>query len=149
SLVKSEEEELVRFARAFVRAAHSVSHPIHPVFGDEGPLSFAILAGPLERDADNGWQRKVCCYEYPRNSVCRSPAGVPSTAATVQLFDRGTLKIGDRLRTVSIFDTSLSVELTGMSDYFGHRGVLVAVTGAGWITTRSQLVVDFDDPLTP
>jgi proline racemase len=149
SLVRSEEEELVRFARAFVQVANSVSHPIHPAFGDQGPLSFAILAGPLERDAENGWQRKVCCYEYPRNSVCRSPAGVPSTAAAVQLFERGALKVGDRLRTVSIFDTSLSVEITGSSDYLGHRGVRAAVTGAGWITTRSQLVVDFDDPLTP
>jgi proline racemase len=67
----------------------------------------------------------------------------------VQLFERRALKVGDRLRTVSIFDTSLSVEIPGLSDYFGNRGVRAAVTGAGWITTRSQLVVDFDDPLTP
>lgn len=149
SLVKSEEEELVRFARAFVAAARSVAHPLHPVFGDEGPLSFAILTGQLERDAQNAWQRKVCCYEYPRNSVCRSPAGVPSTAATVQLFEQGALKIGDRLRTVSIFDSSLSVEIIEESDYFDRRGVRVTVTGAGWITARSQLFVDFDDPMTP
>jgi proline racemase len=148
-LIREEEEELVRFARAFIPAARAACHPIHPVFGDEGPLTFAVLTGPPELDANRVLQRRVCCYEYPRNSVCRSPAGVPSTAAAVQLVDRGILEVGDSLRTISIFNSNLFVEIAGTAEYQGHQGVRVAVTGVGWITMRSQLVVDFDDPLTP
>jgi proline racemase len=149
ALEKSEEKELVAFATKFVLAARTVCHPIHPVFGDEGPLTFAIMAGPLKQDGDKNWQRKVCCYEFPRDSVCRSPAGVPSTAAAVQLHDRGEIAIGETLQTVSIFGTTLSVKLSAEVGYCDQTGVRAAVTGSGWITMRSHLVVDFTDPLTP
>lgn len=149
SLVRNEEDELVRFAKAFVPAARKVCHPLHPAYGDEGPLSFAVLAGPLEGSAGRGFERRVCCYEYPRTSVCRCPAGVPSTAAAVQLLRRGALAGGDTLRTVSVFDTDLHVRITGTEDYHGYKAARAAVSGTGWITMRSQLVVDFRDPLTP
>ena len=150
SLVRQEEEELVRFAKAFIPAARAVCHPVHPEFGDEGPLSFVVFAGPLvERGPDDERRCKVCCYEYPRNSVCRSPAGVPTTSVVVDLLHRGDLNVGDRLRSVSIFDTDLQAEITGTRDYLGRQGVRVRVAGVGWITARSQLIVDFRDPLTP
>jgi proline racemase len=149
SLVRDEEEELVRFAKAFVPAARAVCRPVHPEFGDEGPLSFVVFAGPIEDAAGGERQCRVCCYEYPRNSVCRSPAGVPTTSVVVRLLHRGALSVGDSLRSVSIFGTDLRAEITGTVDYFGRQGVRVSVAGVGWITARSQLVVDFRDPLTP
>lgn len=148
-LVSTEEERLVQFAKTFVPLVREVCHPIHPVYGDEGPLSFVVFASPLAGTATSGWERRVSCYEYPRTSVCRSPAGVPSTAAAVQLLDRGELKVGDTLRTISVFDTDLHVRLTGTEDYHGYKAARAAVTGTGWITMRSQLMVDFRDPLTP
>lgn len=149
SLVRDEEEELVRFAKAFVPAARGVCRPVHPEFGDEGPLSFVVLAGPLGLGPDGERQCKVCCYEYPRGSVCRSPAGVPTTSVVVRLLHQGALAVGDRLRSVSVFDTDLLAQITGTTDYHGRQGVRVSVAGTGWVTARSQLVVDFRDPLTP
>ncbi|MCB1379123.1 MAG: proline racemase family protein [Alphaproteobacteria bacterium] len=149
ALISSEEEEIVRFAKAFVPAARQVCHPIHPEFGDEGPLSFAVLASPLGGSASTGWERRVCCYEFPRMSVCRCPAGVPSTAAAVQLLNQDRLSVGDTLRTISVFDTDLRAKITETEDYHGYKGARAAVTGTGYITMRSQLVVDFRDPLTP
>lgn len=149
SLARDDEEELVRFAKVFIPAARVACHPVHPEFGEEGPLSFVVFAGPLEQGTGGGSQCKVCCYEYPRASVCRSPAGVPTTSVVVDLLHRGALKVGDRLRSVSIFGTDLHAEITGTTDYFGGQGVRVAVSGSGWITARSQLIVDFRDPLTP
>lgn len=90
----------------------------------------------------------MCCYEYPPNSVCRSPAGVPSTAATVQLFIQGKLNVGARLQAASISDSTLDVEIMQESEHHVHRGVRVAVTGTGWIASRSEFVVDFNDPFT-
>lgn len=149
ALVRSDEAELVRFAKAFLGAARKVYHPLHPAYGDEGPLSFVVFAGPLNGSRESGWQRNVCCYVYPENSVCRCPAGVPTTAATVQLLRKGDLSIGDTLRSVSIFGTDLHAKITGTEDYHGHMAARAAVTGTGWIIARSQLSIDFEDPLTP
>lgn len=149
SLVPEEEEELVRFGKAFVPAVRVVCHPVYPEFGDEGPLSFVVFAGPLGAGADGVRQCKVCCYEYPRASVCRSPAGVPTTSVVVRLLHRGALGVGERLRSVSVFGTDLQAKITGTTAYLGRQGVRVSVAGVGWITARSQLVVDFRDPLTP
>lgn len=95
SLVREEEEELVRFAKAFIPAARAICHPIHPEFGEEGPLSFVVFAGSPGQSAGGERECKVCCYEYPRSSVCRSPAGVPTTSVVVRLLHRGALNVGD------------------------------------------------------
>lgn len=148
-LVRTEEAELVRFAKTFLKSARDVCHPQHPAFGDEGPLSFVVFAGALSGSGDSGWERRICCYVYPENSVCRCPAGVPTTAAAMQLLHKGNLAVGDRLRTISIFDTDLNAKITGTESYYGHQAARAAVTGTGWIIARSQVNVDFRDPLTP
>lgn len=148
-LVRTEEEELVRFGKAFIPVAREACRPMHPVYGDEGPLTFVVFAGDLAGNASHGWERRICCYEYPRPSVCRSPAGVPTTAATVQLLHCGALTLGDRLRSVSVFDMDLRARITAIEDYHGYKAARVAVTGAGWMIMRSQVLIDFRDPLTP
>lgn len=149
-LTPQDEEELVRFSKAFVEAARQVCHPIHPEFGDEGPLSFVIIAGDPVRRGPSQLTREVNCYEYPRSSICRSPAGVPSTAATVQLVDRG-FSADDlaEVRTVSAFGHDLVVRVVENVEYHGLRGTRVTVKGRGWITMRSRLVIDFADPMNP
>ncbi len=150
SLQREEESRIVDFARAFVPAVRDHGfRPFHPEFGDEGPLSFVVLVTDATKTEDGTWQRGVCCYEFPRHSVCRAPAGVPSTAALVQLADRGILSVGETLETRSIFGTCLQARFVDRDPYRGRDGMIAAVTGAGWITARSTLVVDFSDPLTP
>jgi len=149
ALARSEEEVLVRFANEFLAVARPAHHPIHPEFGDEGPLSFVVFVGDPQTGSSGILERHVCCYEHPRTSVCRSPAGVPSTAATLQLAHRGLLRVGGMLRTISIFGTDLRVTLLETVPYDNRQGARVSVTGTGWVVARSQLVVDFDDPMTP
>jgi trans-L-3-hydroxyproline dehydratase len=148
-LLRTEEERLVQFAKQFVDAARRVCRPAHPVFGDEGPLSFVVFVGPLVRKEGSEPRLKVCCYEHPKNSVCRSPAGVPTTAAVVRLLRRREVAIGEDVRSISLFDTHLQARIAETADYHGHDGVRVSVTGKGWIIMRSKAVVDFADPLTP
>ncbi|WP_084811049.1 proline racemase family protein [Ensifer sp. BR816] len=148
-LIREDEASLVEFARDFIPMIREHHHPVHPVFGDEVPLSFVVFAGEPDKVAEGEWERRICCYEYPRNSVCRAPAGVPSTAVLVQLVEQGKLSVGDALRTISIFDTDLLANVVSVDPYHGRNGVTVTVTGRGWITTRSQIIVDLSDPLTP
>jgi len=149
SLRRHEESDLVRFSGAFIDAVRERPRPVHPAFGDEGPLSFVVFAGALEASPQAELQCRVCCYEYPRNSVCRAPAGVPSTAVLARFAHRGELHLHQPVRTVSIFGTELCAHLTASVDYHQRTGYTASVTGAGWITARSQLWVDFSDPLSP
>ena len=148
-LERHEESRLVSFSQEFIAAVRAKYQFVHPVFGDEGPLSFVLFVSDAVKTGDRSWERGVCCYEYPRNSVCRAPAGVPSTAALVQLVDKGELGVGDVLKTTSIFRTSLSARVTRIEPYHGHDGVCAAVSGQGYLTAKSELIVDFSDPLTP
>lgn len=122
---------------------------MHPAFGDEGPLSFLVLAGPLAGNAGDGWERRLCTYLYPENNVCRGPGGTLATAAAAQLLQQGALRVGETLRAVSIFETDLYAKITSTEHYHGCTAARAAVTGSGWITMRSQVVADFSDPLTP
>ncbi|MDV7473218.1 proline racemase family protein [Acinetobacter lactucae] len=148
-LVQEEEEALVSFARKFITVVRDKFHPIHPVFGDEGPLSFVVFASSLSQFSQEDRECRVCCYEYPRKSVCRAPAGVPSTAVLARLVSRGLLELGERVRTVSIFGTDLKATVKSVSKYHEYDGYIVSVKGSGWITARSTLVINSDDPLTP
>jgi proline racemase len=148
-LVKDEEAELVRFAQDFLAVAGERYRPIHPVFGDEGPLSFVVFAGEALTTNTTQIECRVCCYELPRTNVCRSPAGVPTTAVLARLVFRDQLKLGESLRSESIFGSDLTATLIQIDDYHGYQGIRVMVRGTGWVTARSKLVVDFDDPLTP
>ncbi|MNP81044.1 hypothetical protein D3C76_1793040 [compost metagenome] len=53
------------------------------------------------------------------------------------------------MRTVSIFGTDLRAHVTAAVDYHGYPGFKASVTGSGWVTAKSQLMVDFTDSLTP
>ena len=74
SLTRENERLLTDFAQAFVDAARPTVHPTHPVFGDVGPLSFALLAGPLVTAGDGARQRRIAPYVHP-SSLCRCPVG--------------------------------------------------------------------------
>ncbi|WP_141202179.1 proline racemase family protein [Oceanimonas doudoroffii] len=148
-LIREEEEDIVSFSKSFIEAVNQLPRPVHPVFGEEGPISFVVYAGELQTGEDDSSSCRVCCYESPRNSVCRAPAGVPSTSVLVNLVNKGLLDLGECVRTVSIFGTSLQANITRKLDYHGKDGFEAMVTGSGWITSKSQIVVDFSDPLTP
>ena len=148
-LVPEEEGRLVAFGKDFITEARRCCHPMHPVFGDEGPLSFVVFARKPVRSRRDAFERRICCYEYPRDSVCRSPAGTPTTAAVVQMVEDGIAASGASVRTISVFDTDLHATISEIAPYNGLQGVKVAIRGAGWMLTRSQIIVDFDDPLTP
>jgi len=89
-LVRDEEAQLVQFAKTFLAQARRAVNPLHPVFGSEGSLSFVQFVGEPEKGADTTLE----C-----DSVVRSPAGVPTTAMLVQLYDQKQLGLGDTLNS--------------------------------------------------
>ncbi|WP_321813147.1 MULTISPECIES: proline racemase family protein [unclassified Paraburkholderia] len=148
-LHRNEEQKLVEFSKAFLLEARKHFKPMHPEFGDEGPLSFVVFAGTSEEESPDLRSIRTSCYVYPSDTVCRAPAGVPSTAVLLKLVDRGVLEVGASLRTISIFDTELMVTADELNPYADYVGLRATVKGRAFVISRSQVVVDFDDPLTP
>ncbi|WP_196491068.1 proline racemase family protein [Burkholderia cepacia] len=150
AFAKDEEKSLVAFSQAFLSAVHELPRPIHPEFGDEGPLSFVVFAGNPTTEPAGGLVARTSCYVHPSEHLCRAPAGVPSTAVLAQLVHRGILKRGDSLRTRSIFESELKVTVEEVGVYYGrYAGIRATVEGSGFVIAKTQVVVDFDDPMTP
>ena len=146
-LTRDEEEALGAFGHAFVEAARPTVRPAHPELGDMGPLSFALLAGPANASSEQTLHRRVASYVHPR-SVCRCPSGTGTTAAMAQLASQGRLGPGDSLLATSWFESSFIGTINKVSSLDGEPALEVATSSPGWVTARTEIVVDLDDPLT-
>lgn len=77
----------------------------------------------------------------------RSPCGTGTCARMVALNARGQLAIGEDFSHHSIIGSEFIGRLTGTTTTTGGRlAVLPTVTGRGWVTGRSQWVLDPTDP---
>lgn len=76
----------------------------------------------------------------------RSPCGTGTSARMAALHARGQLAIGEDFSHHSIIGSEFIGRLTGTTTAGGREAVLPTVTGRGWVTGRSQWVLDPTDP---
>jgi proline racemase len=76
----------------------------------------------------------------------RSPCGTGTCARMAALHARGQLGIGEDFSHHSIIGSEFIGRLTGTTTAGGRKAVLPTVTGRGWVTGRSQWVLDPTDP---
>lgn len=76
----------------------------------------------------------------------RSPCGTGTSARMAALHARGQLAIGEDFSHHSIIGSEFIGRLTGTTTVGGRKAVLPTVTGKGWVTGRSQWVLDPTDP---
>lgn len=146
---KEEEEELGAFAHDFMEAARRQQFPYeHAELGDQGPAVFVLWTAPAYRSEAGDLERRITPVVHPR-SVSRCPSGTGTTAAIAQLVERGEMAQGERLRTLSCWDTAFEGDCYQVAPFGDTLGCRVEVTGQGWIIARKEVAVDFTDPLTP
>ena len=148
-LLREEEEAMGAFSYDFMEAVRDQGISfLHRELGDQGPASFVLWVAPSYRNAEGELERRISPVVHPR-SVSRCPSGTGTTAAIAQMVEAGEMQQGDRLRTLSCWDTPFLGECYQVGPYGEVTGCRVEVTGTGWIISRKELVVNFDDPLTP
>lgn len=76
----------------------------------------------------------------------RSPCGTGTSARMAALHARGQLAIGEDFSHHSIIGSEFIGRLTGTTTVGSRKAVLPTVTGRGWVTGRSQWVLDPTDP---
>ena len=148
SLTRDEEPSLRKFGCAFVESARQTVYPTHPNLGDMGPLSFALFTGPAQASEQHTLGQRIASYVHP-DSLCRCPSGTGTTAAMTQLASRGNLARGDSLLATSWFGSSFIGKVDEVLAIDGKTALKVSTSSPGWVTARTQIVVDLDDPLTP
>ncbi|MFF2243794.1 proline racemase family protein [Arthrobacter sp. NPDC058130] len=76
----------------------------------------------------------------------RSPCGTGTSARMAALHARGQLAVGEAFSHQSIIGSEFIGRLTGTTTVAGRPAVLPTITGRGWVTGRSQWLLDPTDP---
>lgn len=128
-----------------------VTHPDNPAIsgvnlimlhtGDRVPgrqdrNTVVLSNGKLVRDDPSTWT----------GALDRSPCGTGTSARMAALHARGQLAVGEDFSHHSIIGSEFIGRLTGTTTVGYREAVLPTITGRGWVTGRSQWVLDPTDP---
>jgi proline racemase len=90
---------------------------------------------PLRADDPSTWT----------GALDRSPCGTGTSSRMAALHARGQLAIGEDFRHQSIIGSEFIGQLTDETTVAGRPAVLPTITGRGWLTGRSQWILDESD----
>ncbi|AWN14490.1 proline racemase family protein [Salinisphaera sp. LB1] len=144
-LVRDEEPALAAFADAFVKTVRPEFIENHPEFDDVTPLPFVHFMRTAHA-VDGGFRARGATYVHP-GVICRSPTGTGTSARIALMAERGQIREGQWLETLSPRDSSFIGTLLGQTTVNGQRGWDTHITGRAWTLTRSRVEVELDDPL--
>ena len=117
------------------------SHPENPEWDH---ISFCLFAGPLSETADGLTARNAVAIQPGK--VDRSPTGTALSARMALLHARGLMKVGDRLITTSIIDSSFEGRIVAETRLGNTAAIVPEISGRAWITGTHQHMLDPDDP---
>jgi proline racemase len=143
-LVASEAKKLADIGMAITHAANQqlgVNHPTNP---DWKHISFCLIAGALQDDAD-GLSARTAVAIRP-GKIDRSPTGTAVSARMALLHAQGKMNVGDTFKGISIIDSEFTgriVEATSVTD---TPAIVPELSGRGRITVTQHLMLDADDP---
>ncbi len=125
--------------RVAAREQLSCAHPENPAIAG---VSIVQIAQP--------WQGLGA---VTRNAVVvapgrldRSATGTGLSARMAVLHARGLMRVGDAMTHASALGTTFDGRIVAAADVAGTPAIVPAIRGSAWITGRSDLYVDPDDP---
>jgi proline racemase len=77
----------------------------------------------------------------------RSPCGTGTSARIAQLVAAGGLELGSEYEALSVLGTRFGCRVEEIAERDGRMTVVTRITGRGWLTAFSTLVVEVGDPL--
>jgi trans-L-3-hydroxyproline dehydratase len=144
SLHQREARDLVRTGRKIVKAANDQLRFNHPQLTDWTHFSFCFIRGPLEQE-DGVLTSKNACIINP-GKIDRSPTGAGCSALMAVLHAKGEMKEGDQYIGQSIIDSRFLGRIVGETRIENKTAIIPEITGRAWITGKTELLLDPDDP---
>lgn len=152
-LVRDEAHEIVRAASALCAAAREQVDVLHPEAPELDEVSLPMLHRPAQEGQSarnavvlpNGTLRLSDPASWT-GTFDRSPCGTGTSARMACLHARGELGLGEDFVHESMLGTSFTGRLLSETTVGDRPAVIPQITGRGWITALSTLVLDPTDP---
>ena len=144
SIVPSEAAELARLGAKITDAATEQIGFRHPTITDWTHYSFCQFSR-MEDQSNDCISFKSAVSVKP-GKIDRSPTGTALSAKMAVLEARGEMKIGQKIKAISIIGSSFDGKIIEKCDLNGTSAIIPEISGRGWITGIHQHTLEPTDP---
>ena len=144
AVTPDEAGDIAKVGRRLVAAANAQIGFSHPLLPEWKHFSFAFITGPLET-VDGAMSSRNACVINP-GKIDRSPTGTGVSALMAVLHAKGRMKVGETFIGRSIIESRFVGHIAAETEVGGRPAIVPEITGRGWITGTSTLMLDPDDP---
>ncbi|MCQ8783393.1 trans-3-hydroxy-L-proline dehydratase [Mangrovibrevibacter kandeliae] len=139
-----EARDLAAMGMALTRAANEQLGFRHPENPDWDHISFCQFTAPVTRE--HGILTGLNTVAIRPGKLDRSPTGTGCSARMAVLHARGELAVGDGFVGRSILGSHFECRIEAATTLAGRSAIVPTISGRGWITGTSQLMLDPADP---
>jgi len=144
SIDPSEAAELARLGAKITDAATEQIGFRHPTITDWTHYSFCQFS--RKPDQSNDCISFKSAVSVKPGKIDRSPTGTALSAKMAVLEARGEMKIGQKIKAISIIGSSFEGKIIEKCNLNGTSAIIPEISGRGWITGLHQHTLEPTDP---
>ena len=144
SIDPSEAAELARLGAKITDAATEQIGFRHPTITDWTHYSFCQFS--RKQDQSNECISFKSAVSVKPGKIDRSPTGTALSAKMAVLEARGEMKIGQKIKAISIIGSSFEGKIVEKCNLNGTSAIIPEISGRGWITGLHQHTLEPTDP---
>ena len=144
SIDPSEAAELARLGAKITDAATEQIGFRHPTITDWMHYSFCQFSRMEDQSSD--YISFKSAVSVKPGKIDRSPTGTALSAKMAVLEARGEMKIGQKIKAISIIGSSFDGKIIEKCDLNGTSAIIPEISGRGWITGIHQHTLEPTDP---
>ena len=144
SIDPSEAAELARLGAKITDAATEQIGFRHPTITDWTHYSFCQFS--RKQDQSNDCISFKSAVSVKPGKIDRSPTGTALSAKMAVLEARGEMKIGQKIKAISIIGSSFEGKIVEKCNLNGTSAIIPEISGRGWITGLHQHTLEPTDP---
>jgi proline racemase len=144
SIDPSEAAELARLGAKITDAATEQIGFRHPTITEWTHYSFCQFS--RKQDQSNDCISYKSAVSVKPGKIDRSPTGTALSAKMAVLEARGEMKIGQKIKAISIIGSSFEGKIVEKCNLNGTSAIIPEISGRGWITGLHQHTLEPTDP---
>lgn len=143
-ITPDEAKDLVSVGMRITRAANEQLGFVHPENSDWDHISFCQFMGRIEKVNDGLTSLNTVAIRPGK--LDRSPCGTGTCARMATLHTRGILEVGQTFVAKSIIGSQFRCAIEKETTIAANRAIVPSISGRGWMTGTTQLLLDPADP---
>ena len=144
SIEPSEAAEIARLGAKITDAASEQIGFRHPILSEWTHYSFCQFSKNVDRSTDCITLKSAVSIKPGK--VDRSPTGTALSAKMAVLEARGKIKIGQKIKAISIIGSTFEGKIVEKCNINGTSAIIPEISGRGWITGIHQHTLEPTDP---